>query len=255
MNGVLPLILSVETASSCCSVALTRGFAGSGGMAGEEDGQTLASLSLNSGVTHSRRLLSAIDWLLAETETVLSQCDALAVSIGPGSFTGLRIGLSTVKGLAMALQKPMLGVSTLVVLASRCPPSQLICAALDARKKEVYAGFYRGVVQGIPRKIGEIVAIAPQQLAEEIVTNVAEPVIFVGDAVRVYGQLWQERLGDRFVRAPLPLHSPCAASLGLLAGQLYIQNQFLDLASCAPVYVRASDAELHLGRALRENTE
>lgn len=230
-----PLILAIDTASSCSSVALTRGSA--------RDGEVVASLALNSSVTHSRRLLSAVDWLLGETETDWQAVDGLAVSLGPGSFTGLRIGMATVKGLVAALDKPLLGVSTLDALALNCTGERLICAVLDARKKEVYTCFYRVDLQGIPRRSGEIRVMTPQRLAEDI----RQPVLFVGDAVMLYGELWQEALGDRFASAPRTLHYPDAGALGLLAGEMLQQDQCLDLATAAPLYVRASDAELSLG--------
>jgi tRNA threonylcarbamoyladenosine biosynthesis protein TsaB len=235
MKGDLPLILSIDTASSCSSVALTRGSV--------TGGQVLASLSLNSSVTHSRRLLTAIDWLLAETETDWQAVAGFAVSLGPGSFTGLRIGMATVKGLATATRKPLLGVSTLDALAFNCTGGQLICAVLDARKKEVYTCFYRADLCGIPRRIGAIRALTPQRLVAEI----EQPVLFVGDAVMIYGELWQEALGAWFTSAPATLHYPCASAIGLLAGEMLQQNQYLELATAAPLYVRASDAELSLG--------
>ena len=240
IEGV-PLILALDTATSCSSVALTRGSAGS--VNGGQGGQVLASLSLNSSVTHSRRLLSAIDWLLAEAEIDWPTVDGLAVSIGPGSFTGLRIGMATVKGLATAIGKPLLGVSTLDGLAFNCLGEHLICAVLDARKKEVYACFYRADGQGIPRRVGAIRVLSPQKLAAEI----EQPVLFVGDAVMAYGDFWQEALGPWFVSAPVTLHYPCASGLGLLAGEMLQQNQCLELATATPLYVRASDAELSLG--------
>ena len=235
MNGELPLILAIDTASSCSSVALTRGSVG--------EGEVLASLSLNSSVTHSQRLLMAIDWLLNESGMDLQGVDGLAVSLGPGSFTGLRIGMATVKGLATALDKPLLGVSTLDALALNCTGERLICAVLDARKKEVYACFYRVDLQGIPRRAGAIRVVTPQKLIEDI----QQPVLFVGDAVMLYGDLWREALGARFASAPRTLHYQCASGLGLLAGEMLQQNQCLDLATAAPLYVRASDAELSLG--------
>lgn len=237
MNSLLPLILAIDTAGSCSSVALTRGTVGA-----STRGQVVASLSLNSSVTHSRRLLSAIDWLLAETETTWQALQGLAVSLGPGSFTGLRIGMATVKGLAMAAGKPLLGVSTLDALALNCTGERLICAVMDARKKEVYTCFYHPDRQGVPRRAGEIRVINPQKLAAEI----SQPVLFVGDAVMAYGDIWQEALGDWFAAAPIPLHYPCAGALGLLAGEMLMKNQCLDLAAAAPLYVRASDAELSL---------
>jgi len=239
MSSLFPLILAIDTASRCSSVALTLG--GAGASAG---GQVVASLSLNSSVTHSRRLLSAIDWLLAETETGWQAVQGLAVSLGPGSFTGLRIGMATVKGLAMATGQPLLGVSTLDALALNCTGERLICAVLDARKNEVYTCFYHLDRQGIPRRAGEIRVVSPLQLAEEI----TQPVLFVGDAVMVYGDVWKEVLGDWFAEAPIPLHYPCASTLGLLAGEMLLKNRSLDLVAAAPLYVRASDAELNLGR-------
>ncbi len=240
MNSPLPLILAIDTAGSCSSVALTIGT-----VCASSGGQVLASLSLNSSVTHSRRLLSALDWLLAETETTWEAVQGLAVSLGPGSFTGLRIGMATVKGLAMATGKPLLGVSTLDALALNCTGERLICAVLDARKKEVYACFYHLDSQGIPRRASEIRVVSPLKLAAEI----SQPVLFVGDAVMAYGDIWKEALGERFAAAPIPLHYPNAGALGLLAGEMLMNNQCLDLAAAAPLYVRASDAELSLGVA------
>ncbi len=236
-----PLILAIDTATSCSSLALTRGSAGSAGDG--QGGQVLASLSLNSSVTHSRRLLSVIDWLLAEAEIDLPMVEGFAVSIGPGSFTGLRIGMATAKGLATAAGKPLLGVSTLDGLAFNCTGEHLICAVLDARKKEVYGCFYRADGQGIPRRVGVIRVLDPQKLAAEI----QQPVVFVGDAVMTYGNLWQDALGAWFISAPRTLHYPSACALGLLAGEMLQQDQCLDLATAAPLYVRASDAELSLG--------
>ncbi|MDO8947301.1 MAG: tRNA (adenosine(37)-N6)-threonylcarbamoyltransferase complex dimerization subunit type 1 TsaB [Desulfocapsaceae bacterium] len=235
----LPLILAIDTASSCSAVALTRGSV--------VGGQVVASLSLNSNVTHSRRLLAAINWLFNESGTEWQNVDGLAVSLGPGSFTGLRIGMATAKGLITATQKPLLGVSTLDALALNCSGERLICAVLDARKKEVYTCFYRYDTEGIPRRDGTIRVLSPQRLAEEI----QQPVLFVGDAVMLYGELWQEALGTRFASAPRTLHYPCASALGLLAGEMLQQDQCLDPDSAAPLYVRASDAELSLGAVTR----
>lgn len=236
MNDGPPLILSLETSGSCTAVALTRG--------GVQDGQALASLSLNSNITHSRRLLTAIDWILAETDCGWPDVGAVAVSIGPGSFTGLRIGLATAKGLAMAANKPLVGVSTLDALALNCSGERLVCSSLDARKKEVYACLYRSDAQGVPRRSSAIRVLDPATLAREV----AEPVVFVGDAVPVYGGLWRELLGTKFHCAPPSLHTPDAAALGFLAAEILEKNESLGLDTAAPLYVRASDAELSLGK-------
>lgn len=231
-----PLILAIDTATPCCSVALTEGS--------QDDGKVMATLTLCGTVTHSRRLLTTVDWLLAEMTVSWADIDGIAVSIGPGSFTGLRIGMATAKGFAYAAGKPLLGVSTLTALAAGCGTAKLICTVLDARKKEVYAAFFRRDGRGVVRQIGKNSVIDPEQLAEHI----QEPVYIVGDAVAVYGELWRSILGGNLETAPLQLNVPAAASLGLLAGEQLLAGEILDTASGAPLYVRASDAELSLIR-------
>ncbi len=227
-----PLILSLDTATSCTTVALTRGYLG--------QGEVLATLSLKSNVTHSRRLLSTIDWLFDQTQIEFSDLSSIAVGLGPGSFTGLRIGMATAKGLAATADIPLVGISTLDVLAVTCTSAKHICAVLDARKKEVYAAFYRADSEGIARRQADIVVIQPQKLMD----GINEPVMMVGDGVSVYGEIWHSQKGVHF--APPFLNAPSAASLGLLAGEKFENSDFLDIASAVPLYVRASDAELSL---------
>ncbi|MDR3629294.1 MAG: tRNA (adenosine(37)-N6)-threonylcarbamoyltransferase complex dimerization subunit type 1 TsaB [Desulfocapsaceae bacterium] len=234
MDELKPLILALDTSTSCCTLALTSGTIARGGV--------LASLSLNGNMAHSRRLLTAIDWLFAESAVDWSMIDGLAVGLGPGSFTGLRIGLATAKGLAVAAGKPLVGLPTLDALAGSCRTSRLICAALDARKREVYTAFYRCDATGVAKRISEIEAIDPRRLSELI----TEPVLIVGDGALVYGEQWQQDLGDRVEFAPMHLHYPSADIIGLLGGRLLKDRQTLDLAQAVPLYVRASDAELSL---------
>ncbi len=236
MSSERPLILAVDTATSCTSVALTAGDI--------LGGELLASLTLNSKVTHSRRLLSALDWLLLESDVSLTDVDGLAVGLGPGSFTGLRISMATVKGLAMATGKPLLGVSTLDALALRCTGAEPVCALLDARKKEVYTAWYGQDEQGVQRRKGRIRALAPERLVEEI----KEPVLMVGDGLLAYGPFFQERMGRLLAMAPLPLNYPSAASIGFLCCERLLRGEIMDLDSAVPLYVRASDAELSLIR-------
>lgn len=234
-----PLLLSLETSTRCSSVALTRGtFSG---------GAVLAELSLNSNTSHSRRLIAAVDRLFQETQTDWQQIAGIGIGLGPGSFTGLRIGMATAKGFAQAAQKKLLGVSTLDTLAAMCVPQERICAVLDARKKEVYAAFYRwGEDKGIVRE-GEMRALSPKQLAEEI----QEPTMMVGDGCITYGRFFRDELKGVVSFAPVPLHRPSAAAVGLLCGRLYENNEFLDIAGSVPFYVRASDAELSLAKQRR----
>ena len=169
MNCQQPLILSMDTATPCSAVALTYGT--------RKNGRVLASLSLTGNVTHSRRLFAAIDYLMKEAGIEWSLIAGIGVSLGPGSFTGLRIGMATAKGLAAATGKALLGVSTLDSLAAKCFTDRLICTVLDARKKEVYAAFYRCNDNGFSERISDMTVLPPEKLA----TVIDEPVVLIGD--------------------------------------------------------------------------
>jgi tRNA threonylcarbamoyladenosine biosynthesis protein TsaB len=171
-----------------------------------------------------------------------SSIAGIAVSLGPGSFTGLRIGMATAKGLAAAAGKALLGVSTLDSLAAKCVTSRLICSVLDARKKEVYAAFYRCNADGLSQRISDMTVVAP----EKLVAAVSEPLFMVGDGAMVYGELFRNLLGRNVIFAPSQLHEPSASSLGMLAGEMFAAGEQLDLAEAVPVYIRSSDAELNL---------
>lgn len=228
-----PILLAIETSGICGSVSLVA------------EGSCIAEYSLASKLTHSKRLLAGVDWVMNEAEISWEQINAIAISLGPGSFTGLRIGLSTAKGLAMASNKPLLGVSTLDGLANQfIHTPQLICPILDARKKEVYTAFYRCGVDGAPKRISDFLNIRPEDLAEKI----TEPTMLVGDGLSIYGDFFKEKLGDMATIAPSEIYFPRAAIIGKLAIPLWKDNNFLSPENAVPIYVRASDAELQLGK-------
>lgn len=229
-----PIILAVDTASSCSSVALTSG--------GTKGGNLLATISLNSNITHSRRLLTGIDWLMKESGILFSEIDGFAVGLGPGSFTGLRIGMATMKGLATAMDKPLLGVSSLDGLAFNCSGNMPLCALLDARKKEVYRRWYKKDSRGMYRPNGSIKALRPDAFVSEITTSCQ----LVGDGVRACGVTLKGRVEKLIEIAPLPLHYINAASIAFLCCEKLQNNETLELESAVPLYVRASDAELSL---------
>jgi tRNA threonylcarbamoyladenosine biosynthesis protein TsaB len=228
-----PIILALETATMCGSVALVAA------------NRCLAEFSLQTGETHSRRLLAGVDWLLQETGIEWPMVDAVAVSLGPGSFTGLRIGLATAKGLAMAGGAELIGVGTLDGLAAQffAAGEVLICPVLDARKKEVYCGFYRCDNQGKPRPLGECLVMSPEALC----TRIDEPVVFLGDGAEIYGELFRRRLGGLLKVGPANAYFPRAATIGLLALDMWHKKEFLDPAGAEPIYIRQSEAELNLG--------
>lgn len=241
MSSKHPLILSVDTATPCSSVSLTRGDV--------HDGELLAELNLNTKVTHSRRLLGAVDFLLTENGFDVTDLDALAVGLGPGSFTGLRIAMATIKGMATAMDKPLLGVSSLDGIALRCSGDRPLCVVLDARKNEIYRRWYASDVRGIYRSEGSIAALGPEHLASEI----TETVLLVGDGLLSYGESLEELLGEKFSTAPLPLHYPSAAAIGFLCCEQLRAGDIMDLGQAVPLYVRASDAELSLVKKEQQN--
>lgn len=228
------LILSVDTSTPCTAVALTEGTRSAGRVAG--------AVRFTGRTTHSRRLLPLIDHLMSETDITWTDISALCVSLGPGSFTGLRIGMATAKGLALAAGKPMIGVSTLEGLASGCAPAPFICAVMDARKKEVYAGLYRTDGAGLTVADGVPMVISPGELCDYF----QEPVVLVGDALETYGEIWRAECGGMVTFAAAGLNTPMAESLGFLAGEKLNVGDILNIGEATPMYVRASDAELNL---------
>ena len=198
--------------------------------------------SLFSSRTHSKRLLPAIEQLLHETGLSWDNLDGLAVSLGPGSFTGLRIGLTTAKSMAMATGLPLFGVASLDGLASQAEHCSLqVCPLFDARKKEVYAALYQDN-NGAMCRISEYLAIPPQQLCERITI----PTLFMGDGVASYGSLFKEELGELAYFASPQLFFPRAATIGKLALDKFHGQDFLDPALAVPIYIRPSEAEINL---------
>jgi len=231
-------ILAIDTSTPVASVAITSGTLA--------DGSVPAVFSWRGAVSHSSRLLTVVETVMAEAKISFEQLAGFAVGLGPGSFTGLRIAMATAKGLATATGLPLYGVSSLDVLAATVASERQVCAVLDARKQEIYVGRYRLIPGQPPERLGEIAAIKP----EAINALIDVPSLFVGDVVLVYDALWRRQLGDLYQVAPACCHFPSAAALGLLAGELRNQGAALPLSTAAPLYVRASDAELNLGQAV-----
>jgi tRNA threonylcarbamoyladenosine biosynthesis protein TsaB len=244
------LILAIETSTNTASIALWQ-------TAKEEEfpptqRNIIGELTLNLSGNHMATLMPAIDHLLRETNLHIHQVEGIALAVGPGSFTGLRIGVATVKGLAYALQVPVVGVSTLDALAQNVGyAGKLVCPVLDARKKEVYAALYRGDGSGCLTKISGDMVIAPEELSKQI----KEEVIFLGNGVEVYGEIWQRQLGLKACFAPPEFSQPRAVHVARLSQPKFQRGQFLDLFSFGPVYLRRSEAEVNwdLKRAEAKN--
>ena len=222
-------VLGIDTSTSCGAVGLI------------DDGEVLSDYLLNIPVTHSERLLGAIEFVLREARCSARDVDGWAISLGPGSFTGLRIGVSTVKGLAFATQKPVAGVSTLDALASQVSPTPyLICPILDARKKEVYAAFYRYGKGDVLGRQSDDQALRP----EDLVRKVGERTIFLGDGVRTYREFLLHSLPSFATFPAGPLHVSHGSMVARLGFDLLKKGKHLNVSTFSPIYVRPSEAEM-----------
>jgi tRNA threonylcarbamoyladenosine biosynthesis protein TsaB len=221
-------ILSIETSTRVGSVAIM------------EDEHLIAEYILNVVSTHSERLLPSIDQILKDSQLTVRDIEGFAVSLGPGSFTGLRIGISTVKGLALAAEKGVVGVPTLDVLAHNLMFTRLlVCPLLDARKGEVYTALYQGDGSGRLEKLTPDLAIKP----EELLTRIKEPVIFLGDGVEAYRD--KLRSGqDNCLFAPAYLNQPRASVLASLGLEKFRRGHIFKEDEIQPLYCRLAEAEI-----------
>jgi tRNA threonylcarbamoyladenosine biosynthesis protein TsaB len=223
-------ILAVDTATQSCSAAVI------------DQRQLLAEITIGNGRTHSRHLMNIIDTVIDMAGLKVEQLDGFATSIGPGSFTGLRIGISAIKGLAYALDKPVVGISSLEALAWQCSQTPfLICAAIDARKKEVYSCLYRFAHQALIKEGRERVA-SPT----DTVRGIDEPCIFVGNGALLYQELISAELGELAIFADDARHIIRASTIARLSLSRIKPISIEDVKLLVPQYIRKSDAELKI---------
>ncbi|MFH0726605.1 MAG: tRNA (adenosine(37)-N6)-threonylcarbamoyltransferase complex dimerization subunit type 1 TsaB [Pseudomonadota bacterium] len=221
-------ILAVDTASGSGSVAVADGD------------HLLAEVATARRETHSRYLMSLIDRALRLSGLELQEIDGFAVTRGPGSFTGLRIGISTVKGLAWVTGKPAVGVSSLEALAVQASAtSGLICSLLDARNHEVYCGRYRFMAGRLNCELGEEAA-SP----EAAIAGIDEPCLFIGDGALRYREMITHQLGERASFAVSFQHPLRAAAILHLSQLKFSENRADTAAALLPRYLRKSYAEL-----------
>lgn len=212
-----------------------------GGVAVMDDRQGLiAETRLNVKTTHSERLMSVVHQTLSQSGHTLEAIDTFAVAIGPGSFTGLRIGLSTVKGLSYATGRPLVTVPTLEAFAwnfAYCPHP--VCLMLDARKGEVYAAVFRWVHDGFERVVEEV-SVRPEDLLGELQGTV----LFAGEGVVLYREKIADIMGDRAVIASPEKMVPSPANVALLGLERAAKGEFTGAATAVPFYIRKSEAEV-----------
>ena len=204
-----------------------------------DDDALIAELRTNVALTHSERLMLHVDGLLGSAGLKLADIDGFAVSAGPGSFTGLRIGIAAVKAMAFATGKPVASVSTLDALADNLPFCKYqICAAQDARKKMLYAALYRTTDTG-RKTVMEPSAITPEELARRI----DEPTVFVGEGGYVYREFLEERLCCQAFFASKAYGYPSGATVAFRGLRELKAGRAADPMTLEPVYIRKSDAE------------
>jgi tRNA threonylcarbamoyladenosine biosynthesis protein TsaB len=224
-------LLAVDTSTRACSVAVV------------DQDRLACEITTGPTGTHSTHLLSLIHTALALAGMELNGLDGLAVCLGPGSFTGLRIGVSTVKGLAFATAKPVAGISGLEALALPCLPwPHLICAMLDARQSQVYAARYRARDGLLEREGPEAVL----SLADAL-DGIHEACLFVGDGAWRYREPIGVKLGPLAFFPTPGQHIIRASAVAALAQRKFASRQTEDLDRLMPRYVRQSDAELRIG--------
>ena len=209
-----------------------------------ENGILVAEYTMNHKKTHSQTLLPMLDQIVRDAEIELSGIDAIAVAAGPGSFTGLRIGAATVKGLGLALEKPVIPVPTCEGLAYNLSGTAgLVVPIMDARRGQVYTGIYRVDAESAPiRVLEDQMALSMEELLEKL-AGYGEPVTFLGDGVPVFRSLIEEKCSVPFSFAPAHSSLQRAASVAAL-GESYIQaGRGVPADDFKPVYLRKSQAE------------
>lgn len=211
-----------------------------------EDNELLAEYTTNYKKTHSQTLLPMLEHVREMIDLDLNTVDYLAVAAGPGSFTGLRIGSATVKGLGLALNKPVVEVPTLEGLAyNLCGTNHLVCPLMDARRNQVYTGIYEFEAEEHTwqmKTVKEQCAVDIVEIVEEC-NKLGRPVIFLGDGVPVYEAKIADLCQVPYTFAPAGMNRQRAAAVAALAVKYAREGKVISAAEHAPEYLRKSQAE------------
>ena len=225
-------ILAIDSSGLVASVAVV------------EDDTLIAEFTMNYKKTHSQTLLPMLDEVKKAIQLDLESLDAIAVAAGPGSFTGLRIGSATAKGLGLALDKPLIGVPTVDALAFNLyetDSNAVICPIMDARRNQVYTGIYRFREHKL-ETIRQQDAVPMEKLLEEL-KSLGKEVIFLGDGVPVYKKMIEEKCQVPCTFAPAHLNRQRAGAVAALGAIYYREGKIQTAAEHAPDYLRVSQAE------------
>ncbi|MBQ5840665.1 MAG: tRNA (adenosine(37)-N6)-threonylcarbamoyltransferase complex dimerization subunit type 1 TsaB [Clostridia bacterium] len=228
------MILAVDTSATPVSCALVR------------DGRVLALNYAHTGLTHSQTLMPMVEHMLRMASVTAEQVDAMAVNAGPGSFTGVRIGVSAVKGLAFAHEKPCISVSTLAAMAENAAVLSgcAICCAMDARCQQVYTALFEKNEAGETVRLTEDEAVSIEELGERL-RALHKPILLTGDGSNV---CFEQLAGTipHLYQAPPSARYQNAAATAVLAERLFLANETVSAEALLPVYLRLPQAEREL---------
>ncbi len=225
------IILSIDSSTPVAGIAVSDG------------NQLLGEVMINTKNTHSEKLMPMVQRLLSDLQMTIQQIEAVAVTCGPGSFTGLRIGMATAKGIVQGGKKQLIAVPTLDCLAQNLSHYPgIICPIMNAQKRQVYTAIYRSGEANLDR-LSDYQAIEADKLAEQLL-EMNETVWFVGDGVEAFADVFAEKLGDKCRFADGNTVLPRAGALAMLANARAEQGQFDDLYRAELIYIRKSEAEV-----------
>lgn len=234
------LVLAIESSSHVAGAALA-----------DED-KLISECILNRGLTHSECLMTIIDNTLTMGAVGVEDIDVFAVSKGPGSFTGLRIGIATIKGLAQSVDRPVVGIPTLDGIAYNIQYTHhLICPIMDARRKQVYTSLYEYKGSRLSR-IDEYRALSIEEVLDRLVKQ-ERHVIFLGDGIGAYGELIENRMGEKALFAPASIREQRPSSIASLAVEMAREGHTEDFRQIVPFYLRKSQAEQKRREKLQGN--
>ena len=215
----------------------SSGLVASAAIADEKN--IIAEFTVNNKQTHSQTLLPMIEKVVDMSGIELEQIDAIAIAAGPGSFTGLRIGSATAKGIGLALKKPVVSVEGLAYRV--CVFDGIICPIMDARRNQVYTGIYK-MDKGNLVCLSEQKAVDIHEIMEEL-EKYDEKVIFLGDGVEVQRETIEKEFKKEYCFAPIHLSKQSAAAVAVLGDIYFNQGKAEDAAEHKPIYLRKSQAE------------
>lgn len=233
-------ILAIDSSSVVATVAIT------------DEEKIIAEYSVNHKKTHSQTLLPMIDEIVKMAEINIDELDAIAVSGGPGSFTGLRIGSATAKGIAFAIKKPIIHIPTIDGLAyNMYGTNRIVCPIMDARRNQVYTGLYRF-------ENDEFITIEAQSQKDimdviKSVNEIGKSVVFLGDGTSIYKEIITKNINVDCQFAPIHMNMQRASSVAALAVKYYNEGKVIESSEHKPDYLRKSQAERELEEKMKVN--